>query len=387
MFSLLLAVIYLAFISLGLPDSLLGSVWPMMHQQLQVPVSYSGIIFAIISGGTIISSLMSDYLSKKFGSGRITAVSVLTTAIALFGFSFSHSMLQLVFWALPYGLGAGSVDSSLNNYVALHFESRHMSWLHCMWGLGASIGPYIMSFAILHTGLWNNGYRIIGIIQTVLSFVILMSLPLWIKKEKEDGTYTEEKTDAMPFKDVLAIKGAKEIFLAFFCYCAVEQTVCLWASSYLVFNRGVEEIVATSFAALFYLGITFGRFINGFLTHKLNDKQLVTTGHFIMALAILLLFIPDIPLVALIGFTLFGIGCAPVYPCIIHSTPELFGKENSQAMIGVQMASAYTGILVMPPLFGFLSNLFNISILPVFLGLILILEILMYNRIIKLHNK
>ena len=387
MFSLLLTIIYISFISLGLPDSLLGSAWPIMYQELNVPLSWSGIIFFICSVGTVISSLASDYLTKKFRAGRVTAISVMMTAVAMIGYSYCKSFLGLCLWSIPYGLGAGSVDAALNNYVALHFESRHMSWLHCMWGVGASIGPYIMSYALLNTGRWNFGYSSIGYMQLGLSIIIMCSVPLWLKKEKEDRNEGEvEETEPMPLSKVVSIPGAKEIMIAFFCYCAMEQTVCLWASSYLVFNRGMQEVVATSFASLFYLGITAGRAINGFLTYKFSDKQLIYMGETIIAAGIGLLLIPEVEIFALVGFALIGIGCAPIYPCIIHSTPEHFGKENSQAMVGVQMASAYVGISLMPPLFGFLSKALNISILPIYLLIILIIEHLMYKKVISIKR-
>lgn len=387
MISLLLAVIYLSFISLGLPDSLLGSAWPIIYPEFQVPISWSGIIFMTISLGTVISSLQSDRLTKLLGAGKITAISVAMTAAALLGFSVSHSFLFLCLWAIPYGLGAGSVDAALNNYVALHFKSRHMSWLHCMWGLGASAGPYIMSHAILRTGSWNMGYRIIGLIQVVLSAVIFLSLPLW--KQKEAGSAFEEAADTkpLPLKDVIRIRGAKEIMLAFFCYCAIEQTVGLWASSYLVVHRGVPEVTATGFASLFYIGITVGRAVNGFLTFRLSDTKLIHLGEGIIAVGVLLLVLPVGQTAALVGFVAVGLGCAPIYPCIIHSTPVHFGRENSQAMVGVQMASAYVGTSIMPPLFGLISSHLGIAVLPVFLFVILATQFVMYERVLRIHER
>ncbi|MDO4555109.1 MAG: MFS transporter [Lachnospiraceae bacterium] len=390
MISLLLAIIYVSFISLGLPDSLLGSAWPVIYSELQVPISWSGIIFMIISICTVISSLQSDRLTKRFGAGKITAVSVVMTAFALLGFSMSHSFWMLCVFAIPYGLGAGSVDAALNNYVALHFESRHMSWLHCMWGVGASAGPYIMSMAISRTGSWNNGYRIIGVLQVVLSFIILCSLPLWKKKENGDSLATEETAaNPIPLKEVIRFPGAKEVMLAFFCYCALEQTVGLWASSYLVVYKGISEITATAFASLFFIGITAGRAVNGFLTYKLSDTKLIHLGQGIIAAGIVMLILPLPQWAGLLGFILIGVGCAPVYPCIIHSTLVHFGREKSQAMVGVQMASAYIGTSIMPPLFGLLSNYIGIAMLPVYLFLILAIQFIMYNRVLnvtKLEN-
>lgn len=383
MVSLLLAIIYISFVSLGLPDSLLGSAWPVIYPEFHVPVSYSGVIFMIISLGTVCSSLQSDRLTKKFGAGKVTAVSVAMTAAALLGFSCSHSFFALCLWAIPYGLGAGAVDAALNNYVALHFASRHMSWLHCMWGVGASVGPYIMSAAILRTSLWNMGYRIIGIMQIILSLIIFISLPLW-KKHSQDSSAEGENVEPakpIPLREVVRFKGAKEIMVAFFCYCALEQTVSLWASSYLVLERGISETAATGFASLFFLGITFGRGVNGFLTMRFSDTRLIHMGQIIVGIGILLMVLPIGNISALAGFVAIGVGCAPIYPCIIHSTPIHFGKERSQAMVGVQMASAYIGTSVMPPIFGVIAGRVSIALLPVYLFAILLLMVIMYNRV------
>ncbi|WP_195964247.1 MFS transporter [Clostridium cuniculi] len=385
MFSLLLAVIYLAFISLGLPDSLLGSVWPTIYQEFNVPVSYAGAIFMIISAGTIFSSLQSDRLTKSLGTGKVTAFSVLMTAVALFGFSISHSYWMLVLWAIPYGLGAGSVDASLNNYVALHYKSHHMSWLHCMWGVGASIGPYIMSFALVNGQTWNMGYRYISLIQVALTIIIMLSLPLWKKRpvisdiqEAENG-----KDKVLTLKEIFNIPGAKQLMLMFFCYCALEQTAGLWASSYLVLQHGFDLEVATSYGSLFFIGITVGRAISGFITMKLNDKQMIYLGEGLILIGIILMCLPLGHQVALIGLVTIGLGCAPIYPCIIHSTPSNFGKDKSQAIIGVQMASAYVGNLLMPPLFGIIANHISAIFFPIYLLLILIVMVVMH---IKLNN-
>lgn len=367
MFQLLLVIIYLAFISLGLPDSLLGSAWPSMYQEFSVPVSYAGGISMIIAVGTIISSLQSDRLTKKFGTGKVTAFSVLMTAAALFGFSVSHSYVALCLWAIPYGLGAGSVDASLNNYVALHYASKHMSWLHCMWGIGASLGPYVMGYALTDNGSWNMGYRYIAILQIVLTAILLVSLPLWKIKTSADTTLDTEKQEPLSLKKIICIPGAKEVMVTFFCYCAVEQTAGLWASSYLVLNLGLSEDTAASFASLFFVGITIGRALGGFLTLKLNDTQMIRLGQAIVAVGTLFLFLPLGNRSALAGLVLLGLGCAPIYPSIIHSTPEHFGSDRSQAIIGVQMASAYVGTCLMPPVFGLIANHISVSLLPLYL--------------------
>ena len=392
MFSLLLAVIYLAFISLGLPDSLLGSVWPTIYQEFNVPVSYAGAIFMIISAGTIFSSLQSDRLTKLLGTGKVTAFSVLMTAIALWGFSISSSYWMLVLWAIPYGLGAGSVDASLNNYVALNYKSHHMSWLHCMWGVGASIGPYIMSFALLNGQTWNMGYRYISLIQVVLTIIIMLSLPLWKKRpviDDVDGVQESEnkKDKALTLKEIVNIPGAKQVMLMFFCYCALEQTTGLWASSYLVLQHGFDLEIAASYASLFFIGITVGRAVSGFITMKLNDKQMIYLGQVIILIGIILMCLPFGHQVALVGLVTIGLGCAPIYPCIIHSTPTNFGADKSQAVIGVQMASAYVGNLLMPPLFGIIANHISAIVFPIYLLLILIVMVVMHIKLNKSVSK
>ena len=372
----------MAFISLGLPDALLGAAWPPLYRDFSVPVSYSGIIFMIIAGGTIVSSLQSDRLTKKLGAGAVTAISVLTTALALFGFSISHSYIALCLWAIPYGLGAGSVDAALNNYVAIHYASRHMSWLHCMWGVGASLGPYIMGYALTGGAGWNSGYRYIAVLQIGLTAVLFFSLPLWrgqTKIARKTGA-ADTKAAPIPLRHVVMIPGAKEIMLTFFCYCAVEQTANLWASSYLVLHQGVSAKTAAGFASLFFVGITAGRFLSGFLTLLLNDMQMIRLGQGLIAVGIITLLLPFGTITSLVGLLLIGLGCAPVYPSIIHATPANFGEDKSQAMIGVQMASAYAGTCLMPPVFGLVANHLGISLLPFYLMLILIVMVFMHER-------
>ncbi len=377
--SFLLGIIYLSFISLGLPDAVLGAAWPSMYPEFEVPVSYAGAISMIIAVGTIVSSLQSDRLTRTFGTGVVTAASVGITALALWGFSVSHRFLFLCLWALPYGLGAGSVDASLNNYVALHYASKHMSWLHCMWGIGATLGPYMMGAALTGGFTWNAGYRMISLLQILLTAVLVWSLPKWTKQRK--GSEENESPKALKFQEILGIPGAKEIMLCFFCYCGIEQTAMLWASSYLNLAKGVEPKTAASFAGMFCIGITVGRGINGFIAMKLKDSQMIRMGQVLILLGVAAMFLPFGPVGSLIGFSLVGLGCAPIYPCIIHSTPAHFGAERSQAMIGVQMASAYVGNCLMPPLFGVLADHVSIGILPLFLLILLGLMAAMHEML------
>ena len=383
MFHLLLAIIYLAFISLGLPDALLGSAWPTMYTEFGVPVSYAGIISMIIALGTIISSLQSDRLTRRFGTGKVTAVSVGITAAALLGFSFTHSFWLLCLWAVPYGLGAGSVDASLNNYVALHYKSRHMSWLHCMWGVGATAGPYIMGFALSSGQKWNSGYLYIAVLQIILTGILVFSLPLWKGRSAGGETDSAAEGKALSLGEIIRIPGAREIMLCFFCYCALEQTSGLWASSYLTLFKSIPAETAARFAGLFYIGITVGRALSGFLTMKLNDVQMIRLGQGIIAAGILTLFLPGPAFLSLPGLILIGLGCAPVYPCIIHSTPAHFGADKSQAVIGVQMASAYIGTCIMPPIFGLIANHISVGLFPLYLLLILLIMFIMHELLTR----
>lgn len=387
MVSLLLAVIYMAFISLGLPDSLLGSAWPVMHGDLDVPLSYAGIVSMIISGGTVFSSLMSDRLTKKFGAGLVTSVSVLMTAAALFGFSVSGSFVLLCVFAVPYGLGAGAVDAALNNFVALHYSSRQMSWLHCFWGVGAAVSPYIMGAFLANGSDWSGGYRCISIIQVVLTAILFISLPLW-KKRTALSEESVQPRKALSLKQIFSIKGVKYVLLAFFGYCAAETTAGLWASSYLILDRGIDMHTAAQFASLFYIGITVGRFICGFAANRIGDKNLIRIGLSVILAGVLVLWLPvGVAVLPLIGLIIIGLGCAPVYPSIIHATPFNFGKENSQAVIGVQMASAYIGSTFMPPVFGLIADNISISLYPLFLAVFVLLMAAMTECLNKMNRR
>ncbi|MFE5340146.1 MFS transporter [Isoptericola sp. NPDC056578] len=392
MYSLLLAIIYVAFVSLGLPDSLVGAGWPVMHQDLGVPVAFAGIITMIIAGGTILSSLASERTTRRFGAGVVTAVSVGLTAAALVGFSVSGSFWLLCLWAVPYGLGAGAVDAALNNFVALHYAARHMNWLHSFWGLGASISPFIMSYALTSGLGWSSAYRIVGVTQAVLTAVLILSIPLW--KKARPAPQADHAADAgpsgsgdshVPLAQALRIPGVALVLAAFFAYCALESTAILWASTYLVTDRGVEDATAAAFASLFLLGITAGRFLAGFFADRVGDKQLIRGGFAAVGLGVLLIALPvGTPVPALAGLVVAGLGCAPIYPAIIHSTPANFGARSSQAIIGIQMAAAYTGSTLAPPVFGVLSTWAGAWVFPLFLAVLVALGLLMSERLNRL---
>lgn len=385
MIQLLITLIYLAFISLGLPDSVLGSAWPTISNEFNAPLSNMGIITMIIAAGTIISSLQSERLLKKLGIHTVCVGSIAFTAIALLGFSFSTSFIMLCLFAIPYGLGAGSIDAALNNYVAINFESKHMSWLHCMWGVGATAGPYIMGFTLTHGGTWNFGYQILFGIQIVLAFVIFVSRPIWNTKAISYASTEEEpiSDEVLPLKEVVTVAGVPQIMITFFCFCAIEHTTGFWASSYLVLNHGVTTEIAATYASIFYLGITIGRFICGFIAMKFNDTQMIRCGEIIMLIGTIILLLPFGSTVALIGLITIGLGSAPVFPCIIHSTPANFGVKYSQAVTGIQMASAYTGILIMPAIFGVIANNISIKLYPIYLITILVIMACMYELVLK----
>lgn len=386
MVQLLIVIIYISFISLGLPDGLLGAAWPVMYEDFGVSVSSVGIVSMIISGCTIASALMSERLVNKLQTGGVTALSVAMTAVALFGFSASSQFWQICMWAVPYGLGAGSVDAALNNYVALHCASRHMSWLHCFWGVGCSMGPYIMSYFLMNGQNWNKGYLAVFIIQAVLTAILIVSLPMW-KKNPVHTAENGEHVKPLGLRKTILIPGVKEMMAAFLCYCGIEQTTGLWAVSYIVLSKGISAEKAAGWGAIFYLGITLGRFISGFVTGKLTDKQMVRLGIGIITAGIVVLFLPVSEMGAAAGLLLIGLGCAPVYPCMIHSTPELFGAERSQAVIGVQMASAYVGSTLMPPVFGLIAENINIALLPVYTGVLLVMMFLFSERLNKVSKR
>ena len=371
MVSLLLAVIYLAFVSLGLPDSLLGAGWPAMHGGFDVPLAYAGIVSAIIAAGTVLSSLFSDRLTKKFTVKYVVAASVLATAVALLGFSFSGRFWQICLWAIPYGLGAGAIDAALNNYVALYYSARHMSWLHCFWGVGTIISPYIMSFALTHAG-WQSGYRMVSYVQFGIAAVLLCSLPLWKVHAKTKTEIAPAKTQSVGVLRALKIRGVAATLCGFVCYSAVESTCMLWSASYLAGTREITEERAAAFASLFFIGITAGRFLSGFVADKLGDANMIRIGAGGIAVGVLLLTVRSLPTgVVLAALVLVGLGCAPVYPAIIHATPQKFGAEYSQSIIGLQMAAAYTGTLLAPPLFGWIASAAGLKALPIYLAVAL----------------
>ena len=367
MFSLLLALIYVSFISLGLPDSLLGSAWPQMQESLGVSLSLGGVISFLITASTILSSLMSHRVIQRFGTGGVTMCSVAMTALALLGFSLSDSFLVLCLWAIPYGLGAGSVDAALNNFVALHCKAKHMSWLHCFWGIGATGGPYIMGLCLSRGMGWQAGYRTISFLQMALTLILLLSLPLWKKQELPLSGGETVRPQTPQWGKLLKRPGVKAALTAFFFYSALELTTGLWGSSYMVAVRGISPETAAKWISLFYLGITAGRFFSGFLTLRFSDDTMVRLGEGTAIVGIILLLLPLHNLFLCVGLILTGLGCAPIYPSLLHATPQRFGKSLSQSLMGTQMAISYLGKTTMTPVSGFLSEKISMGLYPVLL--------------------
>lgn len=376
---ILLLIIYLAFISLGLPDALLGSAWPAMFENLNVPVDYAGIISMIVAAGTVISSLYSGSLIQKFGEAKVTTISVILTAIALMGFSYSHHFLFLCILSIPLGLGAGSVDAALNNYVALHYQARHMNWLHSFWGVGAAIGPIIMAGYLAKGMSWSNGYHTIAWIQIGLVVILILSLPLWSKRQLSNDIGKDGVSDRL-LTLLKTIPGLKKALLIFFCYCTIEATFGLWGASFLVFEKGYAVDQAARLASLYYVGITAGRLFSGFLTKYFSNRQLIYLGQGGIGLGLGLLFIPYDAML-LPGFLMIGLGCAPIFPSLLHETPVNFGEKHSQKIMGMQMASAYVGITLMPFLFGKITILTGYSALVYFLGIFLLLMAFLTNSL------
>ena len=389
MYTLLLVLIYIIFISLGIPDSLFGSAWPAIHLEIGVPAAYGGMVTILMSGGTIIASLLSGRLTHRFGTAFVTATGVLLSALALFGFSISASFWMLLVFALPFGLGAGSIDAAINNYVSLHYKSRHMNWLHCFWGVGASIGPYIMGYSLTKGLGWNNGYLNVSGIQIALSLVVFLSFPLWKHSVRAKESTVNKETKPLNLSQIIKLRGAKYILIAFFAYCGMEATSYMWASTYLVQFRGIATDVAARYASLFFIGITAGRFLSGLISDKLGDRKMIRLGIAIIIVGVSAVWLP-VPFdwLCLYGLVTIGIGCAPIFPAIIHATPANFGKENSASIIGVQMACAYTGSTLMPPLFGLFAGLLGFGLYPVFISILLILMVIMLKfSNISLDNK
>jgi len=387
MVTFLLLIIYLAFISLGLPESLLGSAWPVMHISLGTDARFLGVATFIIAGGMVIAGIVSNRLLKRFGAGTVSAVGALATALSLIGFSNATTFWMFCLFAIPYGLAAGSIDAALNNYVSQHYNSRQMSWLHGFWGVGAIISPYIMGFSLEREYGWEHGYFTVAMIQVAIVIILFVCLPIW-KKLNGRVPAAEESERLLTLSEVLKIKGVKLVLPAFFAYCAVEATTMHWASTYLFLHRGIPGESAARYGALFYWGLTGGRFLGGFIANKMGDRKMIRVSTVIIFAGIFMLLLPfEADMVSLIGLVVLGLGTATVFPSIIHSAPANFGKENAQAVIGVQMAGAYAGITLMPLLFGIISPITGMGIYPVFMLVFTVVFVILIELLNKCVDK
>ena len=391
MASLLLPVIYIAFISLGLPDSLLGSAWPVMYTELGAPVAAQSAITTIITACTVVSSLATAPLMRRLGTGKIVAGSVALTAAAILGFSASTSLWQLLLLALPYGLGAGSIDSALNSYVAVHYGERHMSWLHCCWGIGTSVSPVIMGWALTGPMGWHGGYLVIGIIQAVIAAVMVFSLPLW-KRGAQGADAEAEPADGaasggFTYAEVLRMPGAKSAIFSFGCYSAFEYVCGLWSASHLVLARGITEAQAATMVSFFYMGITVGRLISGFIAPRVGSRNMIRLGQGIAVAGLALLIIGRGEVALSCALALIGLGCAPIYPSIIALTPERFGEAASQSMVSLQMACAYMGSTFAPPLCALMVSAGGAALVPgLLVGVLVVMALLSERANIRLQT-
>lgn len=378
MYSLLIAVIYLIFISLGLPDSLLGSGWPAMHAAFSVPSSYAGYVSMAISFMTIISALLSPIMIKRFHTKWIVIVSIFLTVMGLIGFSISTSYAMLFVFVVPYGMGAGAIDASVNHYVANNYSGSVMNFLHCFYGVGAVISPNIMAVA-LSKASWNEGYRWTAYIQIFILLICIISLPLW-KKNESDSNKQEEEVAGI--REALKRPGVVLTLIAFFAYCSGEATCFLWTSSYFAgVKEGLTDHLIASFGSLIFGGLMLGRLISGFVSNRLGDRMLIRIGIFVEVVGILLVMIPVASFIpAAIGFVIIGTGMGPVYPAIQHMAPTNFGERYSASVIGLQMASAYIGSTFMPMIFGNIQEKIGIGIMPFYLLIFAVLNIWMLER-------
>ncbi|WP_066303773.1 sugar MFS transporter [Bacillus sp. FJAT-29814] len=391
MTTILLIIIYLAFISLGLPDSLLGAAWPVMQTDLGAPLETAGLLFMTIAGGTILSSLVSGKVLKRFGTGKVTVVSVFMTTAALLGFHFAPSVGWFIVCAIPLGLGAGAVDAGLNDYVSIHYKAHHMSWLHCFWGVGATLGPIIMAQFMSGQDAWRSGYFSIAGIQFGLVIILLATLPLWNRVAKNNSITVESEVETSIIVDEnvkpIKIKGVKLALASFLFYCGVEATMGLWGSSFLVNIKGLSAATAAQWVSFYYAGITIGRFVTGFITFKTTNRTLIRGGQMLALTGAIILFLPLPATFSLVGFIIVGLGLAPIFPCMLHETPARFGKKHSQTIMGYQMAVAYTGTTFLPPLLGFIASRSTIGIFPICMVMFVAVMLLSSEKLNSLLSK
>ena len=384
MVGILLVIIYIAFVSLGLPDSLLGAAWPAIYTELELNVSLAGLVTFTTSLCTIVSSLFSARIIKRWGTGVVSAASVMLTAVAMYGFSMADGIGCFILFSVPLGLGAGCIDSALNNYVALHYKATHMNFLHCCYGVGVSVSPYIMSLA-LEKEKWQTGYVSVAIIQGIIAVTIFITLPLWKKvsalKNLDVDKKAEDDFKIYSFREMLRDKKAVATWIMFFAYCGIECTAGIWGSTYLVLCKDVSMEFAAKCVMIYYGGMAIGRFLCGVFANKISAWKLIYIGYIVLGIALIVLLFPGKSMLSAIALFCIGFGCAPIYPNLMHLTPINFGRDMSQSMMGAQSAAAFTGSTFVPPLFGIIAQ--NISP-DYFSGVLIILDMILRSALIGL---
>ncbi len=384
MMTILLIIIFISFIGVGLPDSVLGTAWPIMYREFELPISLAGYLTSTVSAGTIVSSFFSARLINRFGTGLVTAISTLLTAIALLGFSFTKNPVFFFVLAIPLGLGAGSIDTALNSFVALHYDAARMSFLHCFYGIGVAASPFIMSFALGEVGNWRKGYLTIALIQFGITAIAFAALPLWRKVQKKDGEESEIIVRTLSTKELLQTSGVMMSCLAFFFSCALELTAGSWSSSFFVNTKGVEADTAARIAMLFYIGLAGGRFLSGVFAGMLGRKCLLRISLVILLLSCLVFLLPLPTMITAAALLFIGLGSGPIYPNLVHLTPDNFGEDIAQSVMGIQQAMTYMGIMIMPWLFGVLAQLFSTALLPWYL---LVMFVMYWATFVMLMKK
>ncbi len=369
----LLVVIYIAFIGLGVPDSLIGSAWPAIHSQMNIPVEAVSILTFIISGCTVLSSMFSAGILNKIGTAKVTAFSTAMTAAALLGFSFAPSFWVMIPLAVVLGLGAGAIDSGLNNYVALHFKASHMNFLHCFYGVGVSLSPYLMSQALSDAG-WRGGYRYAFYVQEAIGFLLIVSIPLWKKSSSAEET-EEENSVNLTLLQMAKMPEVRQVWIVMLATNAIEYACGVWGSTYLVEQKGFSAEHGALALTVYYVGMSVGRFVSGLLSNKISTWKRIGIGSAVLAPAIILMLLPLHGAVTVVGLFLVGLGNGSIYPNMIHLTPHNFGKEVSQSVMGSQIAFAYIGVMLAPPAVSLISGLFGIKIYPVLLAVLYVIMI------------
>lgn len=385
MATILLIIIYIAFIGLGVPDSLIGSAWPALHMELDIPVETVSVITFLISGCTVLSSMFSARILNKLGTARVTAFSTAMTAIALLGFSFVPSFWFMIPLAIVLGFGAGAIDSGLNNYVALHFKASHMNFLHCFYGVGVSLSPYLMSQALSGIG-WRGGYRYAFYVQLVIAILLIVSIPMW-KKTSLDEQQEDEKSVNLSLFQMAKMTEVRLVWVIMLATNAIEYACGVWGSTYLVESKGFEPQHGALALTIYYAGMSIGRFVSGVLADKISTWKRIGIGTVIIAPAVLLLLLPVHGAVSVAGLFLVGLGNGSIYPNMIHLTPHNFGKSLSQSIMGSQIAFAYTGVMLAPPMVSLISGVFGIRIYPVLLCLLYVVMVVSLKCFVKLIKK